>query len=81
MPHILGDLFAQEGSEHPPSLRRAGRAEPPTGTGEGQQILALAGVTHDPGEAVLEVTAVNEGVDDSVYEAAPVAVGVLFMYT
>lgn len=75
MPHLLCDFFPQQGSEHGPSLGRAGRTEAATGTGEGQQVLGSTGVAEDAGEAVLEVAAVDEGVDDTVDEAAPAAVG------
>jgi len=71
--HLLDDFFPEKGSEHRPSLGRAGRAESATGTGEGEEILPLASITEDASEAVLVVAAVEEGVDDLVDEAAPAA--------
>ena len=63
-----------EGAEDHPALGRAGWAEASTETGEGKEIFALAGITEDPGEAVLEVAAVEKGEHDSVDEAAPTAI-------
>ena len=45
-----------------------------TGTGEGKQILALTGITEDPGEVVLEIATIEKGVDDCIDEAAPVTI-------
>ena len=72
---MLGDFFPQEHSEHGPSLGCTGRAEAATGTGEREQVLGSTGVTEDSGETVLEIAAVDEGVDDTVEEAAPATEG------
>jgi hypothetical protein len=42
----------------------ARRAEPPAFAGKGQQILMLAMVATNPGEAALQVPTVQEFVDD-----------------
>jgi hypothetical protein len=73
--HFLDDLLAQQGTEEDPSLGRAGGAEAATGTGEGKEVFALAGIAEDTGEATLEVAAVEEGVDDLVDETTPATAG------
>jgi len=74
MTHLLDHFLAQEGAEDNSALRRAGGAEPSSGAGEGKEILALASITEDAGEAVLEVAAVEKGVHDIFDEAAPAAI-------
>lgn len=73
----LDDLLAQEGAEEGAALGGAGGAEAAAGTGEGEEVLAVAGIAEDAGKAPLEVATVEEGVDDIVDEAAPMAAGAL----
>ena len=52
----------------------AGGAEPAAFAGEGQQILVLAAVAADPGEAAFEVAAFEEFVDDFGDDGAQAAI-------
>ena len=77
-PQAVADLFnhllAQEGSENGASFGVAGRADAASLAGEGDQVLVLAGVTDHPGEAMLEISAIEKGVDESIEIAPPTAV-------
>jgi hypothetical protein len=75
--HRLDDFFAQEGAEDGSPLGSAGAAETAARAGEGEEVLAVAGVAEDAGETAVEVATVEEGVDDIVDEAAPAAAGTL----
>jgi hypothetical protein len=67
-------LLAQEGSENGATFGVAGGADAASFAGEGDQVLVLAGVTDYPGEAALEIAAIEKGVDESIETAPPSAV-------
>jgi len=63
----LDDLLEKPLAEFDHTLLVAGWAEVPALAREGQEVLVAAGIASDPGEAVLEDSAVEKPVNDASY--------------
>ncbi len=71
---VLHHLLAQEDSQDGTAFGVAARADAAAGTGEGDQVLVLAGVADHSREAPLEDAAVEKGVHRIIETPAPAAI-------